>query len=69
MPAGKDTEMGDIDWHEDSCRLSAGLMAISNADKDAPASVLRLIAYDIALNCMDAETAAYQIRRRTDLQR
>lgn len=45
-------------------RLSGGLIAIHEASPDVPASVLRGIAYDIALNCIDPETARYQITRR-----
>jgi hypothetical protein len=31
-----------------------------------PAEVLRVIAYDIAMNCMDGDTAAFQIERRSE---
>lgn len=51
-------------WNNDACRLSAGLLAIRGAAETVPASVLRGIAYDVALNCMDAETAKFQIERR-----
>jgi hypothetical protein len=53
-------------WHADAERLSAGLIAISNAPADALPSALRSVAYDVALNCMDAETATFQIRRRSE---
>jgi hypothetical protein len=54
-------------WHKEACRLSAGLIAICESPKTAGSSVLRSVAYDIALNCMDAETAKYQIRRRAGI--
>lgn len=54
-------------WNRDARRLSGGLLAIRNAAENVPASVLRGIAYDIALNCIDPDTAAYQIERRAAL--
>jgi hypothetical protein len=54
-------------WHADACRLSSGLMAIRGAPESVPAEVLRGVAYDIALNCMNGDTAEYQIERRTAL--
>lgn len=51
-------------WREDACRLSGGLIAIRNAAPTVPASVLRGSAYDIALNCIDPETAEFQIEAR-----
>ena len=50
-------------WHKCACRLSDGLIAISQANESVPASVLRSVAYDVALNCIDGETVAYQIER------
>jgi hypothetical protein len=49
-------------------RLSLGLIAIAEAPKTIGSSVLRSIAYDVALNCIDAETAKYQIARRGGLE-
>lgn len=54
-------------WHKCACRLSDGLIAISQANESVPASVLRSVAYDAALNCIDGETVAYQIERRAAL--
>lgn len=48
-------------------RLSHGLLALAHPS-DAPSGVLRSVAYDIAMNGMDYETAAYQIQRRTRLE-
>lgn len=44
-------------------RLARGLLAI-NAAADAPAEVLRSVAYDVAMNGLDPATAAFQIKRR-----
>lgn len=52
-------------WNKDARKLAGGLLAIYNADPGIPADVLRGIAYDIALNCIDPETAKYQIVART----
>lgn len=49
----------------ENARLSRGLLAIHAASPDVPASVLRSVAYDIALNLISADTAAFQIERRT----
>ena len=51
-------------WNADARRLSGGLMAIRGADETVPASVLRSVAYDIALNCIEPDVATYQITRR-----
>lgn len=53
----------------EQARLSAGLTALNMAPKTAPASVLRSVAYDIAFNLIDAETAEFQIKRRAGLVR
>lgn len=53
--------------NQDARRLSGCLIAIHEAGDDVPSSVLQSIAYDGALNCMDAETAAFQIKRRAAL--
>lgn len=45
----------------ETARLSAGLIVIHEAAAHVAASVLRGIAYDIALNRMDPETARFQI--------
>lgn len=54
-------------WNADARRLSGGLLAIRNAPEDAPSEVLRGVAYDIAMNCLDPDTAAFQIERRAAL--
>lgn len=54
-------------WNADARRLSAGLIAICEAPKTVGSSVLRSVAYDVALNCMDGETAKYQILRRSGI--
>lgn len=51
----------------ENARLSAGLIAIHEAAPDVTASVLRGIAYDIALNCVDVDTARFQIVKRAKL--
>lgn len=48
-------------------RLSSGLLMISGAPRTAPAAVLRTVAYDIALNCIEPDVAEYQIVRRAGL--
>jgi hypothetical protein len=48
-------------WNADARKLSGGLLAIHGAAETVPASVLRGIAYDVALNCMDPQTAHSQI--------
>lgn len=48
-------------------RLRDGLGAIRDAPSDVPAKILRDIAYDIGLNCIDGETAVFQITRRAAL--
>jgi hypothetical protein len=58
-------ESASTTWREDACRLSGGLIAIRNAAPTVPASVLRGIAYDIALNCINPDTAEFQIETRT----
>jgi hypothetical protein len=57
----------ETDWHKEACRLSAGLIAICEAPKTVGSSVLRSVAYDVALNCMDGETAKHQILRRAGI--
>lgn len=54
-------------WNADARRLSGGLIAIREAPDEVPADVLRGIAYDIALNCITPDVAAYQIKRRAGL--
>jgi hypothetical protein len=49
----------------ESARLARGLLAIHGAADDVPASVLRSVAYDIAMNCIGADMAEFQIERRT----
>ncbi len=51
-------------WNADSVRLSSGLIAINVADPSVPASVLRSVAYDIALNCITRDVAEFQITER-----
>lgn len=53
--------------HAETCRLSGGLIAITNAPKTVGSSVLRSIAYDIALNCIKPDVAEYQIKRRSGI--
>jgi len=48
-------------WNADARRLSGGLIAISESPKTIGSSVLRSIAYDIALNCIEPDTARFQI--------
>lgn len=48
-------------------RLSGGLVALAGAPKTVGSSVLRSVAYDIAMNCIDAETAEFQIKRRAGI--
>lgn len=55
-------------WNADARRLSGGLMAIRDAAETVPAFVLRSIAYDIALNCIEPDVAKYQIERRAALE-
>lgn len=54
--------------HAEEARLSQGLCAISEAPENAPASVLRSIAHDIALNCIPPDVARFQIERRTGMK-
>jgi len=54
-------------WIKQHARLSDGLIAIHEASPDVPADVLRGIAYDIVLNCIDPETARFQITRRAGI--
>lgn len=51
----------------EAARLSGGLIAINQADPSVPAEVLRGIAYDIALNCIEPDVAEFQIARRAAL--
>lgn len=55
----------DVDWNAESRRLSSGLLAIHAAPASATTAALKSVAYDIALNCIDAETSAFQIERRS----
>ena len=50
-------------------RLAGCLIAICSAKESTPASVLRGIAYDAALNCITPDVAEFQIERRTALQK
>lgn len=51
----------------DDCRnLSGGLLAIHGASDEATVAALKSVAYDIAMNCLSPETAAYQIERRSN---
>lgn len=54
--------------HAEELRLSQGLCAIAEAGENVPASVLRSIAYDIALNCITPDVARFQIERRATLK-
>lgn len=54
--------------HAEELRLSQGLCAIADAGENVPASVLRRIAYDIALNCITPDMARFQIERRAALK-
>ena len=54
--------------HAEEHRLSQGLCAIAEAGENVPASVLRGIAYDIALNCITPDVARFQIERRAALK-
>lgn len=54
----------ETDLHAEQLRLSQGLCAIAEAPEGAPAAVLRSVAYDIALNCIQPDTARFQIERR-----
>lgn len=51
-------------WNNDARRLSGGLVAIAEAADGVAASVLRSVAYDVALNCIEPDVARYQIERR-----
>lgn len=55
-------------WNQDARRLSGGLLKIRAAPDHVPASVLREIAYDIALNCLPPDVAEFQIERRAALK-
>lgn len=52
----------------ENARLSGGLIAITGAPKTVGSIVLRSVAYDIALNCLDPSTAAFQIERRAGIR-
>lgn len=54
---------------QERARLSAGLTAIATAPKTVGSGVLRSVAYDIAFNRIDGETAEFQIKRRAGLVR
>jgi len=64
---GGKREDADAYWHKKAARLSGGLIAINQADPSVPAEVLRGIAYDVALNCIEPDVAEFQITRRAAL--
>lgn len=56
------------EWNAGARRLAACLIAINKAPATIPASILREIAYDAALNCITPDVAEFQILRRSALQ-
>lgn len=53
------------EWNRDARRLSGGLCAIHGAPANATVGALKSVAYDIALNCIEPETARFQIEKRS----
>lgn len=60
-----DRQVAEIErLHAEELRLSQGLCAIAESAPDVSATVLRSVAYDIALNCITPDIARYQIEHR-----
>lgn len=52
-------------WNGQAQQLSGGLLAIHSAPEGVTIEAARSVAYDIALNCIKPDVAAFQLERRS----
>ena len=52
-------------WNGQARQLSGGLLAIRSAPDGVTIEAARSVAYDIALNCITPDVAAFQLVRRS----